>query len=111
MIDVSTPTSPIEVGSLDTPGDAQGVAVSGSYAYVADRLAGLRVIDVSVPSSPADMGYDDTPGEAVNVTVAGGYVYVAELDAGMEIFRECGEGVFSDGFESGDTLLWSVSVP
>lgn len=33
-----------EIGFFDTPGTAQGVAVSGSYAYVADYSSGLRVI-------------------------------------------------------------------
>jgi hypothetical protein len=36
VIDVSNPSSPREVGFYDTPGWASGVAVSGTYAYVAD---------------------------------------------------------------------------
>ena len=42
MIDVSTPSAPVEVGFVDTPGSAFGVAVSGGYAYVAgwDRVFG-----------------------------------------------------------------------
>ena len=36
MIDVSTPSAPVEVGFFDTPGVARGVAVAGGYAYVAD---------------------------------------------------------------------------
>jgi hypothetical protein len=38
VIDVSNPSSPREVGFYDTPGNARGVAVSGSYAYVADGI-------------------------------------------------------------------------
>jgi len=33
------------IGYYDTPGWAQGVYVSGGYAYVADRGAGLRIIN------------------------------------------------------------------
>ena len=40
------------VGSCDTPGSADGVAVAGNYAYVADMLSGLRIIDVTNPQSP-----------------------------------------------------------
>ena len=37
VVDVSTPSAPVEVGAIDTPGwSAFGVAVSGGYAYVAD---------------------------------------------------------------------------
>jgi hypothetical protein len=110
VVDVSEPASPIEVGFVDTPGHARGVAVSGGYAYVADRFDGLRVIDVIDPSSPVEVGHDDTPGEAQAVSVAGEYVYVADGRAGMEIYRECGFA-FADGFESGDTSAWSATVP
>ena len=44
IIDIADPASPVEVGFYDTPGDARGVVVSGSYAYVADADSGLRVI-------------------------------------------------------------------
>ena len=47
---------------------------------------------------------------AQSVSVAGGYVHVADNRAGMEIYRECGL-VFSDGFESGTSSAWSVTVP
>ena len=40
------------VGGYDTSGNAYGVAVSGSYAYVADDTAGLQVIDVSNRANP-----------------------------------------------------------
>jgi hypothetical protein len=40
-IDVRTPSAPVEVGFVDTPGDAFGVAVSGGYGYIADAGAGL----------------------------------------------------------------------
>ncbi len=43
-------------GAVDTPGSAYGVAVSGSYAYVADGWSGLQVMDISVPESPSIVG-------------------------------------------------------
>ncbi|MEE9450264.1 MAG: T9SS type A sorting domain-containing protein, partial [Ignavibacteriaceae bacterium] len=44
IIDVSTPTSPVEVGFYDTGVVAWGVALSGSYAYVADQEDGIYII-------------------------------------------------------------------
>ncbi|MCL4554068.1 MAG: cell wall-binding repeat-containing protein [Actinobacteria bacterium] len=44
IIDVSNPVAPVLLGSLDTPGDAREVAISGTTAYVADAAAGLQVI-------------------------------------------------------------------
>ena len=69
---------PEVLGSVDTPGNARGVAVAGGYAYVADGLQGLRVIDVSTPSAPVEVGFVDTSGAAYGVAVAGGYAYVAD---------------------------------
>ncbi|MCK4595848.1 T9SS type A sorting domain-containing protein, partial [candidate division WOR-3 bacterium] len=37
--------SPNEVGYYDTPDQALGVAVAGSYAYVADGRAGLQIYE------------------------------------------------------------------
>ena len=34
VIDISTPTAPVIVGSVDTPGGAYGVSVVNGYAYV-----------------------------------------------------------------------------
>ena len=38
VIDITNPQSPQIVGSVDTPGRAFGVAVSGTHAYVASSL-------------------------------------------------------------------------
>jgi hypothetical protein len=97
VVDVSTPSSPTEVGFYDTPGYANGVAVTGSYAYVADGSAGLRVVDVSTPSGPTEVGFYDTPGEAWGVAVAGGCAYVADQSGGLLILRYTGEA--PPGFE------------
>ena len=62
VIDVSTPSAPVEVGThRHAPGSSYGIAVSGGYAYVADGDGGLRVIDVSTPSAPVEVGFVDTP--------------------------------------------------
>ena len=74
------------VGSVDTPGDAKDVHVSGSHAYVADNMAdgsyGLQVIDVSDPANPVIAGSVDTPGAGHGpkggVHVSGSNAYVAD---------------------------------
>jgi hypothetical protein len=47
VIDVANPEEPQVVGEIRAPGPAEGVAVSGGYAYVASR--GVQVIDVTDP--------------------------------------------------------------
>ena len=47
VVDISTPAAPTLVGQTDLMEQiVQGVAVSGTYAYVADHYAGLRIIDM-----------------------------------------------------------------
>ena len=87
MIDTSEPTSPTEVGFLDTPGFAFGVAASGELALVADDGAGLRVIDTSEPTSPTEVGFLDTPGNARGVAVWRDLALLADQGAGLAIVR------------------------
>jgi uncharacterized protein YijF (DUF1287 family) len=73
------------VGYIDTPGLAQGVAIAGGYAYIADGDSGLRVVDVSTPSHPTEVGFYDTPGSARDVAIAGNYAYVADDNSGLRV--------------------------
>ena len=56
VIDFSDPSNPKLIGSADTPGSFEGVAVSGNLALVTEFLGGLlRVIDIADPhKSPGD---------------------------------------------------------
>ena len=72
-------------GSYDTPGYAYDVAVSGSYAYVADAN-GLVIIDISNPAAPALAGSYNAAGDAIlNVVVSGSYAYVTDKGNGFVI--------------------------
>jgi hypothetical protein len=61
------------------------VAVSGTYAYVADANSGLLVIDIANPASPQIVGSVDTPGHANGVAVSGTYAYIADYDRGLQV--------------------------
>lgn len=75
VIDVAQPASPREVGfyALDTIVD---MAVSGSYAYLADLQSGLRVIDISDPARLRQVAFCPVSRRADAVAVSGPYVYV-----------------------------------
>lgn len=85
MIDISNPAAPVLAGGYGPRGLAYGVAVSDSYAYVADDSAGLQVIDISDPAAPVRVGGYDTSGYAYGVAVSGGYAYVAEDYVGLQV--------------------------
>ncbi len=81
-----TMKAPTFVGSYNTPGEAVGITVVGSLAYVADRAPGLlQILDVSTPSAPTLLGSYNTPDYAVDVTVVGSLAYVAARGSGLQM--------------------------
>ncbi len=82
VIDVTTPSAPVEVGFLrPSGGSASDVAVAGRLALLAYDSGGLRVIDVSVPSAPVEVGVVPAPAgmKGLKVAVAHGFAYVSWL--------------------------------
>ncbi|MBT7788430.1 MAG: choice-of-anchor D domain-containing protein [Calditrichaeota bacterium] len=75
----------IEIGSIDTPGEARGVDVFGELAFVADNQSGLRLIDISNPEEPVETAFIDTPGASFGVTISGNYAYIADGPGGLRI--------------------------
>jgi len=74
-----------KVGYCYLPGDANGVAVAGGYAYVTTEYAGLHIVDVSDPHGSHEEGYYDTPGGACGVAVSGSYAYVSDRESGLPV--------------------------
>ena len=68
-------------------GDAKGVYVIDTIAYVADDDAGLRIINVSNPALPVETGFYDTGGFAYGVFVIDTIAYVADMQAGLRIIN------------------------
>jgi hypothetical protein len=87
IINVANPSSPYQIGLLDTPGNPWRLTSVGNYAYLADGYAGLRIIDVSVPSAPFEAGFYDTPGTATEVAVEGNLAYIADGESGVRIIN------------------------
>ncbi len=92
IMNPANPTAPVLRGSLQlgTSGLSAGIAVRGSFAYVADDVRGLRIIDISNTSAPQLRGTYDTPGSALAVTLTadGNYALVADgsiNDGGLRI--------------------------
>jgi len=72
-------------GRCDTADYAEGVAVMGDYAYVADRENGLVIIDITDRTDPQEVGHLDTADWARGVVVVGDYAYVADYHEGLVI--------------------------
>jgi hypothetical protein len=76
VIDISPAANPQRLGSLDTSGQARGVAVSGNFAYV--QGDGLQVIEVSNPANPQLISAYDTSGWGYGLPVSTNFTYAPD---------------------------------
>lgn len=90
ILDVSDPTTPERTGVFDNRWFyGQGVAVEGSFAYIAQYVGGLRVVDVSNPKKPFEVAAvrDHYRGVCWDVYVHEGYIFIADGWDGLEIYQ------------------------
>ncbi|OGU54249.1 MAG: hypothetical protein A2V66_07490, partial [Ignavibacteria bacterium RBG_13_36_8] len=84
ILDVSNPADIRQVGAtVPFPYFVEGVAVSGTLAYLAVGDAGLRIVDISDPTHPVEVGAWDSPGYAEGIAVAGNIVYLTDGPYGL----------------------------
>ncbi|MHC5012006.1 MAG: LVIVD repeat-containing protein, partial [Planctomycetota bacterium] len=85
IVDVSDPAFPEVVSILDTPGDAEGVAVLGTLAYIADDT-GLQIVDITDPTNPVLRGRTTEDFDVARaVTASGTHAFVAARANGLFI--------------------------
>lgn len=80
IVDISNPKAPAGLGSFETVGQFESIAVAGKYAYVADNGNDgiLYIVAISNPRAPFRVGSCEGLGEPQGVVVAGNYAYVAD---------------------------------
>lgn len=84
VLDISVPADIQRLALLATNGDAQGVYLEGSLAYVATS-DGLEVVDITAPSGIRRLGRTSTAGRAFEVEIRQNVAYVADSDAGLQV--------------------------
>jgi hypothetical protein len=86
IVDASTPTAPVIVGTVHPSGNAADVALSGDLIYLANSGGGLSIIDVSVPASPVLLStIKPSPGTAQHVSLSGNHAFGAWATYGLEV--------------------------
>lgn len=85
VIDVTNPSSPAVSGSLEIGSNVNGLAVVGSYVYLAtsDNSNELQVVSLATPASPALAGNLDLAGNADAQTIAasGNNLYIGRISS------------------------------
>lgn len=86
--DVTNESSPHKEDTISTDGCANGVFVSGNYAYVADGDKGMSVVDITDPTSLHLDGNVDTKGNSRSIWVSGNYAFLANNTNGLQVINK-----------------------
>jgi len=78
ILDLSDKWSPVEIGWVDTPGNATDVIVEGALAYIADGEAGVHIVNIIDPTNPTIIGTYNTGGNARRMVKQGNTLFVAD---------------------------------
>ncbi len=78
IVDVSDQNSFVQLGWVDTPGNATDVVIDGNIAYVTDGYEGVQIIDISNPASPVIIASYDTNGYAQKLVLQGNTLFIAD---------------------------------
>lgn len=85
VVNITNSSSPVFEGKLGV--SAQGIHLSGKYAYVSGLFNGLYVADITNVSSPTIVAHYGTAGVTYNSCIKGDYVYVADERNGLVILK------------------------
>lgn len=79
LINVQNPTTPSLTATVEvaTGTVAEGIATSGTYAYVAGGGAGFKIYDIATPANPSLVISLDTLEYCESVVISGQYAYIA----------------------------------
>ena len=73
------------VSEFSASQDANDVAASGSYVYLADGKNGFHVIDYQDAQNPKEIGVYSFSGNLTGVEVSGNYAYLSAGEAGLRV--------------------------
>jgi hypothetical protein len=86
MVDISDPSTPTIVSSIELSGDATDVAIAQDCALVVGGGVGLQVYDISDSVNPFYIRGVAIFGTATHIDVAGRFAYVACRTSGLQIY-------------------------
>jgi hypothetical protein len=88
VLDVSTPSAPVPLGSYEGTQILWDMALSGACAFIINFEAeGFMVLDVSNPYAFREIGVLGLTGFPNKLAVEGGVVYIADTDEGLLLLR------------------------
>ncbi len=78
IFDITTVTSPVQIGFYPTDDPAYAVSIQGTTAYISAFEDGLHVVDVTDQTAPSRLGHLPIAGYQEYVTSVPGYAFLAD---------------------------------
>jgi len=97
-------------GALSVAGDRLVLALADWHnpLHIQWAIGALAIIDVSDSTAPMKVAEVVTPAETRSVMIDRGRLLVGDGHGGLAVYSNA---LFADGFESGDTAAWSMTLP
>ena len=87
ILDVSDPTSPIELDIYSSDGDCTDIAVNDNLAIFTDFYKGIKLLDISNLNDVQLLSQFFDNGQAKKITIKDDLAFVVDGQAGLEIFN------------------------
>ena len=83
LINMTNPSSPSFIGSIDVPGKPYAIDIQNSYAYIASGNQGLHIVNITDPYSLTLSGSFNTTGNATDIIIDDNVAYIADGASGL----------------------------
>ena len=84
VLDVSTPTKPVSLGSVSGLYHIRQIAVENGLVAISSRSAGAWLIDATTPTAPRILSHYETVEQATGIDIAGNLMAIGQRTTGVE---------------------------
>ena len=84
VLDVSTPTNPVLLGSVSGLYHIRQIAVENGLVAISSRSAGAWLIDATTPTAPRILSHFETVEQATGIDIAGNLMAIGQRTTGVE---------------------------
>ena len=86
IVDITNPSKPMEISSLNMGGTVWNIVVEGSYAFIPTESNGFKIVDISDPYNP-QIKSSTYWGWTYDLVIDGDYAYVSFSDSAYGIMN------------------------
>ena len=84
VLDVSTPTNPVSLGSVSGLYHIRQIAVENGLVAISSRSAGAWLIDATTPTAPRILSHYETVEQATGIDIGGNLMAIGQRTTGVE---------------------------